>query len=613
MKEQLHDLIATAAANVAGTTLSDWTLEQPAQLAHGDFSTNIALKAARVLKRKPIDIAGDFVAALSEMDTPFLESVEVVQPGFINFFIDWDEALRIQAEAGLTTKQEKVLIEHTSINPNKSAHIGHLRNACIGDTIARLLAYKGKHVEVHNYIDDLGNQLADTLVGLLSPESTRPDEKAVRFGDYCWDVYSSLNEAYEDGRLSTSKREDVLHQLEAGDNHTSWLGYAVANKIAEEHVAEMGEFAIDYDLLVWERHILQRGFWEKAFAALQQTDVFFKETSGPQAGCWVLKTTTTENDDQTSTHQANKVLVRSNGVLTYTAKDIAYHMWKFGLLAEDFTYARKSDKLWTTDTAGQQAAFGHADVAINVIDYRQAYPQQVVKQALAASGFTEAAANLRHVSYGVVSLSKQTAGTLGVALEEGKNVYAMSGRKGIGIKIKELIAHMEEAVRTQSPNASEGMVKKLARAAIRYNMLRYNTTSDIIFDLDEATQVTGNTGIYLMYTYARASSIAKKAQDANIDATGATFKACTDVERAVLKQLAGWPNALAKAERDLEPNVLCTFAFELASLYNRFYAECPVLKAEPDIQSRRLALTKLVREQLETILHVLGLPAEERI
>lgn len=608
VEQTLIRAIQTATASYSDEI--DIELEQPAQLIHGDYSTNIAMKLARIARKNPVEIAIGLQDKLKEMNLP-VGKIDVVRPGFINFFVNWDDVLVTNTavdQAG--NKKQKIVIEHTSINPNKSAHIGHLRNACIGDTLARLLKKTGAHVEVHNYIDDLGNQLADTLTALLHTESTEPAE---RFGDYCWNIYSALNEKYESGEIKTAIRDDVLHKLEEGNNSTAWLGYAVADKLSSEHIEEMKQFGISYDLLVWERDILQKGFWQEAFSKLKQTDVFFKQDYGPQAGCWVIRTDDSTGGISESEHLADKVLIRSNGVLTYTAKDIAYHMWKYGLLEGDFTYKQKIGELWTTSSSGAKANFGDADSVINIIDYRQEYPQQVVKKALFAAGYSEEANELFQVPYGVVSLSKHTAERLGIETEENKEVYAMSGRKGIGIKINELIAEMGKAVREQSANADSQTIKTLTIAAIRYNMLRYNTTSDIVFDLEEATQVTGNTGVYLIYTYARTNSIIEKATTAGLTKEGATYQEAEESERALLKHLAGWDTTLRKAVKALEPNLLCTFAFELASLYNRFYSLCPVIKAEPIQQKRRLALTEQVNIKLAEIFEILGLPSQKKI
>ncbi|CAM3431840.1 arginine--tRNA ligase [Marinicrinis lubricantis] len=326
-------------------------IEQPVRLEQGDYSSNIAMQLAKVFKKPPMYIAERIKTALDHQADlmRLIQRSEVAAPGFINMFVDWGRWSQIQFELPAAPAQ-KVIIEHTSINPNKSAHIGHLRNACIGDTLVRMLRRIGCQVEVHNYIDDLGNQLADTLVGLLHVPQTA---KHHRFGDYCWELYAKINKMYAENPELSEKRIEVLHALEEGDNNTAWLGMLTAERIVREHIDELKQFGIEHDLLVWESDIVREGIWEAAFQRLMQTPLFHKEEAGPLAGCWVLK----QVDDSKmktaeSDHRYDKVLVRSNGILTYTAKDIAYHLWKFGLLGRDFKYKAVDGGLWTTAPAG---------------------------------------------------------------------------------------------------------------------------------------------------------------------------------------------------------------------------------------------------------------------
>lgn len=433
--------------------------------------------------------------------------IDIAAPGFINLYINWQDwagrQFRLPEAAG-----EKVIIEHTSVNPNKSMHIGHLRNSCIGDALVRILRKTGYSVEVHNYVDDLGNQLADTVVGLLNVPLSG---EHVRFGDYCWDIYAGVNKEYALHPESVHKRTEILHGLEKGDGNTAWLGSLVAERIVREHVAEMKGFDISYDLLVWESSILKEGFWASAFALLNQTEVFVQEREGKLAGCWILKQAAGEPAEaEVDEHQKDKVLVRSNGILTYTAKDIAYHLWKFGLLDKDFSYSEFNSGLWTTGLSGEQRAFGRADRVVNVIDYRQEYPQAMVKQALEILGYTEQAEQLHHVSYGVVSLSPASAAELGIDISDGKTSYAMSGRQGIGIKVTELLQLMEQTIEATRSDKSGLSSRHIATAAIRYYLLRFNLGTEIIFDFKQATEISGNTGVYLMYTYARAGSVLSK-------------------------------------------------------------------------------------------------------
>ncbi|AZB41070.1 arginine--tRNA ligase [Bacillus sp. FJAT-42376] len=584
-------------------------IEQPAHLEHGDYSTNIAMQLGKSLRKAPIEIAGMLKTQLEEESSTdqLISKIDIAPPGFINLYIDWNHWANNDFALPVMTGQ-KAVIEHTSINPNKSAHIGHLRNSCIGDVLVRLLKRKGFEVEVHNYIDDLGNQLADTVVGILNiPEK----KEHSRFGDFCWDIYSKVNEEYEENPPLLEERTTVLHAIEEGKDNLAWIGSLVAERIVREHLEEMNEFGICYDLLVWESHIVRQGFWASAFHLLKQTELFHLETSGKLKGCWVLKQPSAENEENDLEHNQDKVLVRSNGILTYTAKDIAYHLWKFGLLENDFLYKRFTEDLWTTSTTGNRLSYGKADLVINVIDYRQAYPQAMVKQALEVLGFTKQAEELRHVSYGVVSLSPRAAKELGIDISSGKASYAMSGRQGIGIKIAELLDSMESIIE-QTRSEKNGLSSRaIAAASIRYYLLRFSLLTEVIFDIQQATEVTGNTGVYLMYSHARAASVLTKA--------GTGFKKPNEIshlekaEYALIRHIAAWPDTLEAACSELSPSTICTYAHELATLFNNFYAACPIMRADNDQKALRLWLTSQFKVTMGDALGVLGLPAPERM
>lgn len=589
-------------------------IEQPANLEHGDYSCNIAMQLAKTLRRSPLIIA-ELVKEellLQECFFDLLQKVEVAAPGFINLYINWQSWAARSFELPESTGV-KVIIEHTSINPNKAAHVGHLRNACIGDTLVRMLKRTGYEVEVHNYIDDLGNQLADTVVGLLHVPLEGQHQ---RFGDYCWELYAAVNRVYTMNPEMVQHRTEILHSLEQGGGNEAWLGNLVAERIVREHVEEMQAFGISYDLLVWESSILKEGFWTATSELLKQTAVFTQETEGKLAGCWVLKQgrETIEGADSDD-HQMDKVLVRSNGILTYTAKDIAYHLWKFGLVAKDFSYSEFASGLWTTGLTGGSAPYGHADRVINVIDYRQEYPQQMVKQALGALGYKDQAEKLYHVSYGVVSLSPASAAELGIDTSDRKASYAMSGRQGIGIKVSDLVKLMEQNIE-QSRSDKNGLSSRvIATAAIRYYLLRFNLGTEIVFDFKQATEISGNTGVYLMYTYARATSVLNKS----------TIPLITDVsllpfpldlekaELALLRQLSLWQETLYLASLELTPNTLCTYAYTLATLFNNFYSVCPILKGDKATIEFRLWLTSRFKDTLGDVLEVLGLPTPSRM
>lgn len=584
-------------------------IEQPQMREHGDYATNVAMHLAKVLRKAPLLIAKDIVETLNARPSfsQLVQKVEVVNPGFINFFLTWESFSSVEERIAVEPKEQKVIIEHTSINPNKAAHIGHLRNSCIGDTLSRLYRFTGYTVEVHNYIDDLGNQLADTVVGLLYHPLR---QEYARFSDYCWDLYAKVNQAYKEDEDLNKKRPEVLHELEEGHSNVAWLGYLVAERIVRDHIEELAEFHIDYDLLVWESNIVREGFWSAAFEQLQRSDQFVKETEGKAAGCWILKQSDEASDEKEAIHQLDKVLVRSNGILTYTAKDIAYHLWKFGLLEKDFRYRPFEGAIWTTNSVGEKHSYGKADIVLNVIDKRQEYPQQMVKLALETLGHAEAADNLKHVSYGVVSLSRETAKLLGIDTSDDKTAYAMSGRQGVGVKISELLDRMERVIEEKRTRKSGISSRMIATAAVRYFLLRYALNTEIVFDMDQATEVSGNTGVYLLYGYTRAHNILKKAEVTQvITPTDVELSQLHPSEHALLRHMITWPEVIQTSLTDMSPNIICNYAFQLASLFNNFYAVCPVMKEEDEKKREfRLWLTSTFSNNLGEVLGILGLP-----
>ncbi len=608
IREQLAEEIHKAAVSLLNENGLSWPenkqvlVEQPARMEHGDYASNIAMQLASTLRRSPMQIATSLKERLESW--PIIAQVDVVAPGFLNFFLDWKKWAQFVEEEKKdrkVTPSQKIVIEHTSINPNKAAHIGHLRNSCIGDTLARLYRRAGYQVEVHNYIDDLGNQVADTVAGLLY-YPIKGEYK--RFGDFCWDLYAQVNK--EEGWLE-ERREAILQALEEGENNIAWTGLLVAEKILREHLEDMAAFGIDYDLLVWESDILREGFWAAAFEKLRHSPLFVKEETGPYAGCYVLKQPDTEGEGE---QNPDKVLVRSNGILTYTAKDIAYHLWKFGLLDKDFRYTQFAANLWRSDQHGEERSFGAADQVLNVIDHRQEYPQRMVKLALQTLGYEKEAANLHHVSYGVVSLSPETAEKLGVDTSDGRSAYPMSGRQGIGVKVSDLLEQMEETVERVRPRKEGISSREIAAAAIRYYLLRFNLTTEIVFDLDRAADLHGNSGVYLMYQHARASKLLEGISEEELNKVPSTFpEDLLEAERALLRHIANWPDTLDQIIKEINIPLLTGYAYQLASLFSSFYNAAPVLKADEEVKAFRLWLVGKTKSILKEALELIGIPA----
>ena len=598
-------------------------VDRSARPEFGDFSTPAPLRAARVLRRRPIEIAEELRGRLEALHLPFVAGWTVSPPGYVNCRLDdrtWataviDQALALDRDTPLRVPGEapspgRTLVEHTATNPNKAAHVGHLRNACIGDSVARILRRLGQEVEVQNYIDDTGVQVADVAVGLrhLGIEQAADEP----FDQYCSRVYVEVGHRYEADASLVEERRRTLREIEAGDGETARFVKELASRVVDCHLATMHRFDIGYDLLTWESDIIALGFWSRAFDLLRETGSIVHVTEGRHAGCWVMPSDGDDADDDDA-----KVLVKSDGVATYTAKDIAYQLWKFGLLGRDFRYRRwhpndpASPATTTTGEAELPAeGFGRAARVINVIDARQAYPQQVVKRGLVRTGHAEQAEQSIHLAYEVVALSPAAAEALGIPLEEGRKEYPLSGRKGIEVRADELLDKALERVGEKAADAETATM--LAAGAVRYYLEKFTLSQIIAFDFDDALRVTGDTGIYLMYSHARAAGIMRKVEDSS---GPLEVPALEGAERALLHALDGYRHALAEAGAALSPSTLCTYAFELATTLTDFYehTEAIVREQDPIRRAFRRRLVAATRATLADCLSCLGMPAPERV
>jgi arginyl-tRNA synthetase len=518
------------------------------------------------------------------------------------------------------------------VNPNKAMHIGHVRNAMIGDAVVRMLTAAGHTVEACNYIDDTGVQVVDVVTAMLylhEPAYAGGDhfapiwakaETGQSFDYYCWDLYSEVQGAYEIHPELKARRDEVMHQIEAGGNPVARFAKQFATKIVHCHLKTMERLQVFYELLNWESDILERGFWNAAFERLKASGAIVYESEGPNAGCWVVPFGgITETKDGVKSH--DKILVRSNGTVTYTGKDIAYQLWKFGLLDADFLYRlwgtqANGEELWTSAPDGQPSSrFGHADEVVNVIDVRQSYAQQIVYHSLAQLGYTEQAERSHHLSYEVVSLSSAAAGELGVAVEEsGREIHAMSGRQGIGVKADDLIDLIVRKLGEKSPQP--GVAERLAAAAIRYYMLKFTLNSMIVFDFDAATQATGDSGVYLVYSYVRANNILDKAGGEPSLPVEIPVEP-TPAEKSLVMQLDAFGDTLRRAADALAPSMLTSYAFELAKAFTDFYEqpgqELIIHTRDPALKRYRISLVAAFRQVMGNALAALGIPTVERV
>jgi arginyl-tRNA synthetase len=658
VQRQVHAAISAAIRRQFGDNVAvpPFAVEVPPTRALGDLAVPVAFQLARALRKAPRAIAQELAPALATL--PGIRQVVAAPNGYINLFLDRPSYLipRLRGESQADAAAVgKTIVEHTAINPNKAAHIGHLRNATLGDTLARVFRFRGTSVEVQNYIDDLGVQVADIIVGFRELEKHDLDDvrrlaDTTRFDYYCWDLYSRVTEWYEQDRANVEVRSRTLHDLEHGGNDVSAMGAMIVDRIVRAHLATMARLNIAYDLLTYEGDIVRLQFWAHAFEALKAQGAVYRQTEGKLAGCWVMRIEGAEHSDSDDTEKVEereKVIVRSNGVVTYIGKDLANQFWKLGLLGRDFNYRvfgtqANGQTLWaTTSQAGDPnpPRFGQAAHIFNVIDSRQMYLQALLSQALRTLGHAEEAEHSVHFSYEMVALSHPTARELGYTLdpdsEDAKKPFVeVSGRKGLGVKVDDLLdlltdkASTEVARRNPEFTAQECRTTgaQIAVAAIRYFMLKFSRGKLIVFDIDEAMSFEGETGPYLQYSVVRADNIFRKLQEreqlteaAVIESLGSLSaeELISDAEHdlwTVVFEASRLDDVVEQVVRSLEFSVLAKYAFGLAQLFNAFYHHYPILNEEDAARKRwRAAGVAYFRRQLARALDLMGIEVPRRM
>lgn len=637
----------------------------PPSPAMGDISITSSFDLAKQLRQPPRAIAqrvADHFLPLAGV-----ERLAVAGAGYVNVYLDraalFSALLEHQKEQPPSStaagRGQKILVEHTSINPNKAAHVGHLRNAVLGDTFVRLLRYAGNEVEVENYIDNTGVQVADVVVGFSHLEKKSLEEvreiaeqgaNGQRFDYLCWDLYARVFQCYEEEPRLLELRSSTLKAIEEGRGELAEMAAIVSTSISRLHLETMQRLKIQYDLLVEESEILRLDFWKHAFELMKKTGSIYLEHSGKNSGCWVMKLEDAGQDGEAgeggSEQEDVKIIVRSNGTVTYVGKDIAYHLWKFNLLGLDFSYGRfhrysSGKEVWRTSPQAEAGApsFGRGAAAYAVIDTRQAYLQAVVRRAFLSLGYSKQAENMHHFSYEVVGLSPRCAEELGInAGEDGqqRGVVEVSGRKGSGIKADDLINRLEEEAlkevraraMTPDPAAQQDIARKIAVAALRYFLLKFTRRTVIAFDLQEALAFEGETGPYLQYSAVRAANIFRKYAEAHLSSGGSKpgdvagregFETFLDGNQGdpfweLVLQAAQLDAAVEQAITTEEPAALARYAFRLAQTFNNFYHHHHILhETDERRQAFLLLLVAVVSRSLGTALALLGIEIPDRM
>ena len=685
LTNEIKQMLIALVRDSFSVDLDDVVSEIPPKTELGDLAFPLAfdlakrIKAVTGEKKNPREIANKLADGLKTVSG--VARVEIAGPGYLNVFFNRAEIfsqLSNPQSAIRNPQSGKLIVEHTSINPNKAAHIGHVRNSVLGDTTARILRATGENVEIHNYIDNTGVQVADVVVGFMHLENKLlADIKAIaerpvktredNFDYYCWELYSRVGQWYEEDKTRLAVRAQTLHDIEEGNNATAEIGEYISSRIVDCHLETMARLDISYDLLARESEILHLHFWAHAFEKLKASGAIVFETEGRNKGCWVMRAETadvetggqsdganspaTDNQQPTteSEHDADKIIVRSNGTVTYTGKDIAYHLWKLGKLGLDFHYRllrhdHHGREVWITtgdesSATTQHPPFGNGTAFLNVIDVGQSYPQANVKKGVMAIDHDERVARSAHLAYEKVTLTPAAAIELGTELSEAdqqRQQIGMSGRKGLGVKADDLIDRLETKalaeVQSRNADLSEAQQQKIAHqiavAALRYFLLKFTRTSIIAFDFEEALKFRGETGPYLQYSVRRLSNIftelGRSADDVraefaqlSAEEVAAQFSGeAGDVLWSLVYFASRLDDVVQLSANAFEPTHVAKYAFQLADQFNTFYQDkrFHILK-ESDAKRKTVLLVAVdvVRQKLTQALSLLGIEVPEKM
>ena len=675
LQQGLLRRVRTLIQNQYGIELDSIAIEQPPDLKMGEYALPVAFELARKLRKAPRIIAAELAALLNDslatvsLLLPVVDKAqglavsrfEAAGAGYLNVYMNRTTLASALAQYDIRPEPNSglhVLVEHTSINPNKAAHVGHLRNAILGDAFVRILRANGQKVDVQNYIDNTGVQVADVVVGFLHLEgkslaqireiiahsSSDPTSREQRFDYLCWDVYARVSQWYdagsdEENKQRKSLRYATLHEIEAGGNDTAEIAELISTAVLRVHLETMLRLDITYDFLPRESEILHLKFWDLAFAQLKQTGVLYFEAEGKNKGCWVMTRPDAKTVEEGEADEDAKVIVRSNGTVTYVGKDIAYHLWKFGLLGRDFAYrpffAYEHHICWisTLDGVEPHPHFGGAQAIYNVIDSRQSDPQANVIQALRGMGHKAEADRYTHFSYEMVALTPRCAQELGYTVAEedlGRPYIEVSGRRGFGVKADDLIDKLIEATRKETdarqPDRPEEerqrVAEQVAIGALRYFMLKFTRGTVIAFDFKDALSFEGETGPYVQYAIVRIRNIFRKAETTP-EAALAAFQALDPSDGLSLLNEADeiWAIWLRSAKRSAvlaqciatsEPAFVARHVFQLAQEFNNFYHRHHILTEEdPARKTLLLATAAVALRELVLVLSWLGIEAPE--
>jgi arginyl-tRNA synthetase len=611
----------------------NYTLVEPPNNAFGELTSNIAFQLAQRFNSTPYLVAKDLVDSLliqlnnQRSRESLLNTIDAHPSGHINFRADWNVYPKAVIGEILDDsygkldfgKGKRVIIEHTSVNPNKALHVGHLRNMIIGDVLFRILSAVNYDTSVFYYVDDSGLQVADIVVGFMNAGfPTDPPDPTTKFDQYCGnEVYVKINDLYIKNPDLQQKRKSVLKSIEKGNSDLSRFAKEISLRVLKDQLKTCWSLKVRYDLLNFESDIVASKMWEKMFELLKNKGRAAYETEGKNKGCWVIRGS--DGDD--------KVLIRSDGTLTYVAKDMPYAAWKLGLFSDPFLYCVFSEQwdtsiLWaaTLDTTvGSHAKrqFGGAEIVINLIDSRQSRLQTIISSTLSAVAKFEKERYM-HLSYEPVTLSSRTAKSLGIDI--GNTSAHMSGRKGIYVGADQIMEILykkaKEEIRSRHPNLTDselsGISESLGRAAVRYNMIKQDLERPIVFDLEESLSLDGDSGPYLQYAFARSQRLLEKGELTH--RTNSLADLLHEKESNLIRELSKMDLIIEQCSSQMNPKLMARYAHKLAVAFNLYYEKVPILKETSEsLVSARLLLVKAFNIVMRLALNYLGIDPLNRM
>jgi len=610
-----------------------FSLTEPTRDEFGDLSCNVAFLLTRELKKSPHTIASMLVEQYHQFSNntdsdsqSYISSVVAHESGYINFKANLaligkeiiSHILKNDRPKLDIGKRKKVIIEHTSVNPNKALHVGHLRNVAIGDTLYRILRDTDHDVTVLNYVDDSGLQVVDVLVGFLFLKfPVTPPDQSMKFDKYCGnEIYVKVNELYENDLSLVEKRKSLLKKLEEGDPEINKFASEITSKVLKDQLKTCWRMKARYDLLNFESHIIRSKLWEKTFERMRSESIIIKETEGENVGCWVFG----------SDVEGTKIIVRSDGTATYIAKDIPYALLKVGTLQDQFKYRVflkqwDNSTLWASSTEDlketNQPNFFPAEESITVIDNRQTRLQKIIQEIL--NKFESNSNRYMHLSYGPVLLSSRTAMDMGIKPYDQKSVQ-MSGRKGIFVDADFVLDTLYGKAKEETIRRNPGIIGKdlertseeIAISAMRYSLIKNDLDKELKFDMKDSLSLDGNSGPYLQYAYARCCRLVEKS---NIDSFSADASYLSDlIEYRLIKHLSKYTIVIQDTIKNMEPKLIALYAYDLATMFNLFYEKLPILKEKnAKISQARISLVEAIRRILNIFISFVGITPLERM